>query len=87
MGFNLFWGKTCGHVRRRSKVGDTVVKKFGWMSTGLNKCPAEMYADGPEGRKWQCNMDKCAHRSVSCLTGTGDFRIGAPLPLPSPETP
>jgi len=56
---------------RISEVGDVVVKKFEWMSDGKNKCPASEYSNG----NW-CKGVECAHRSVSCLAGTGDFRIG-----------
>mmetsp|Transcript_19480 Transcript_19480/g.32750 ORF Transcript_19480/g.32750 Transcript_19480/m.32750 type:complete len:434 (-) Transcript_19480:164-1465(-) len=56
---------------RISKVGDYVAKKFYWMSKGKNECDEEYYANGD-----YCKMQKCAHSSVNCLAGTGDFRIG-----------
>jgi hypothetical protein len=41
------------------------------MSKGKNECDEEYYANGD-----YCKMQKCAHSSVNCLAGTGDFRIG-----------
>eukprot|EP00959_Pyramimonas_sp_CCMP1952_P063601 1329064-Pyramimonas_sp.AAC.1 len=63
--------ENCGTLRGYSEVGDYVVKKFYWMSDGKNTCEEKHYSDGK-----YCMMEKCAHSSVSCLAGTGDFRIG-----------
>jgi hypothetical protein len=66
------------HVRRErlSEPGDTVVKRFRWRSEGLNACPASSWSGGGF-----CSHDwPCAHDSLSCLAGTGDFRIGTYRP-------
>jgi hypothetical protein len=55
-----------------STVGDSIKKRLRWMSLGQNTCPADNYSDGK-----YCKGDwPCAHHSVNCLAGTGDFRIG-----------
>eukprot|EP00899_Mesostigma_viride_P000769 jgi/Mesvir1/10693/Mv13783-RA.1 len=58
---------------RLSVVGDSVTLGFRWKSSGGNSCPAELYS-GPG--KFCMGAFPCAHSSVSCMAGTGDFRIG-----------
>eukprot|EP00899_Mesostigma_viride_P007952 jgi/Mesvir1/17158/Mv07583-RA.1 len=54
-------------------VGDKVVKRVRWMSGGGNQCPSELFEQ--KGSYCKGAMP-CAHFSVQCLAGTGDFRIG-----------
>lgn len=56
-----------------SKQGDKVNVTMRWRSGGTNECPASCFADGNYCQSVSCL--KCASRSVSCLDGTGDFRI------------
>eukprot|EP00240_Pyramimonas_obovata_P001329 CAMPEP_0118941282 /NCGR_PEP_ID=MMETSP1169-20130426/33494_1 /TAXON_ID=36882 /ORGANISM="Pyramimonas obovata, Strain CCMP722" /LENGTH=468 /DNA_ID=CAMNT_0006885989 /DNA_START=80 /DNA_END=1486 /DNA_ORIENTATION=- len=59
-------------AERISATGDIVKKRLRWMSTGGDACPLADYSSGNYCKgSWPC-----AHRSVSCLAGTGDFRIG-----------
>lgn len=60
------------NARKLKDVGDKVNFKFRWMSDGVDKCPARHYSAG----KYCETVFPCAHHSVSCLAGTGDFRIG-----------
>eukprot|EP00959_Pyramimonas_sp_CCMP1952_P090730 1899471-Pyramimonas_sp.AAC.1 len=58
--------------QKSSEPGDSVILKFGWLSEGVDECPSSMYHHG----KYCQSEWPCAHRSISCLAGTGDFRIG-----------
>eukprot|EP00240_Pyramimonas_obovata_P003738 CAMPEP_0118944990 /NCGR_PEP_ID=MMETSP1169-20130426/41408_1 /TAXON_ID=36882 /ORGANISM="Pyramimonas obovata, Strain CCMP722" /LENGTH=361 /DNA_ID=CAMNT_0006890609 /DNA_START=319 /DNA_END=1401 /DNA_ORIENTATION=- len=62
------------HVEEQSisEPGDEVTMKFGWMSDGPDECPEKYFAH----QKFCQSEWPCAHRSISCLAGTGDFRIG-----------
>lgn len=58
--------------RKLKDVGDKVNFKFRWMSDGQDQCPQKDFSHG----KYCEAVFPCAHHSVSCLAGTGDFRIG-----------
>jgi len=47
---------------------------FRWRSSGSNLCPASCFSNGEYCQSKTCHT-KCVSKSVSCLGGTGDFRI------------
>ena len=46
-----------------------------WRSNGEESCPKSCYSDGNWCQQESCQKLKCVSHSVSCLGGTGDFRI------------
>jgi len=46
-----------------------------WRSDGMNECPASCFAEKNYCQSSACQKLKCTSKSVSCLGGTGDFRI------------
>lgn len=57
-------------------TGDRVNLTARWRSSGTNACPASCYNHKENYCQSEtCQAAKCASRSVSCLAGTGDFRI------------
>jgi len=56
-------------------TGDNVNLTARWRSSGNNECPAACYAGDEYCQSSACQAAKCASKSVSCLAGTGDFRI------------
>mmetsp|Transcript_21376 Transcript_21376/g.40811 ORF Transcript_21376/g.40811 Transcript_21376/m.40811 type:complete len:392 (+) Transcript_21376:1-1176(+) len=60
------------YSERISEPGDTIIKKLWWRSSGSDDCEDASFEEGGFCKgSWPC-----AHQSVSCLAGTGDFRIG-----------
>jgi len=54
--------------------GATANFTFRWRSSGSNLCPTSCFTDGEYCQSKTCHT-KCVSKSVSCLGGTGDFRI------------
>eukprot|EP01052_Picozoa_sp_SAG31_P025236 SAG31_NODE_2200_length_6208_cov_2.781306_8_plen_191_part_01 len=46
-----------------------------WRSSGDNLCEPECYDHDQYCQSKSCQKTKCQSKSVSCLSGTGDFRI------------
>jgi hypothetical protein len=55
--------------------GNSVNISMKWRSSGEEKCPASCYSEGNYCQQDACHKTKCQDTSVSCLSGTGDFRI------------
>ena len=57
-----------------SKVGDAVAVALSWRSNGTDECARSTWGGGG------CVANKCAstsaYKSVHCVGGTGDFRVG-----------
>eukprot|EP01084_Bolivina_argentea_P216324 367542_1 len=85
-----FWNLTTAHgsdinivtqfsKQSTSSTGDTAKIELTWMSDGENDCPSEMWTSSKYA--YQCEntsksyIEDCAHHSVNCLAGTGDFRV------------
>ena len=62
-----------------SSSGDSAIIELTWISNGENICPSYMWTESDYG--YQCEntsyayIEDCAHHSVNCLAGTGDFRV------------
>jgi hypothetical protein len=56
---------------RVSSTGDSAVLNWGWKSNGTDACPSDDFPDG-----CLAGAKTCAYKSVSCVGGTGDFRVG-----------
>eukprot|EP01084_Bolivina_argentea_P122362 216828_1 len=60
-------------------IGDEARFVMKWNSNGIDKCPSEYWESSTYN--YQCEqlpqqyIESCAHQSVHCLAGTGDFRI------------
>ena len=68
-----------------STDGSAFIATLAWLSDGTNDCDPDDWADHKhcscdEAIKETCakgaSIPACAHTSVNCLAGTGDFRIG-----------
>jgi len=57
------------------KSGDKVTINTKWRSSGSDTCSPECTSHGNYCQSSECQATKCEHTSVSCLAGTGDFRI------------
>jgi hypothetical protein len=58
-----------------SKEGSKVNISMRWRSSGDNVCKPECFAKDNYCQSKECRETKCQSKSVSCLAGTGDFRI------------
>ena len=57
------------------KDGAVVNITMRWRSSGEETCPKSCYSDDNWCQQESCQKLKCVSHSVSCLGGTGDFRI------------
>ena len=57
------------------KDGSMLNLSMRWRSSGDNVCPSSCYAGSEYCQSKSCQEAKCVSASVSCLGGTGDFRI------------
>eukprot|EP01084_Bolivina_argentea_P122364 216835_1 len=62
-----------------ASVGNVARFEMIWNSDGMDKCPSQYWTSPTYN--YQCEelpqqwIESCAHQSVHCLAGTGDFRI------------